>query len=172
MEAIAIFDPNSSFNKAKVEGWIKFSQKTPFSKTLIQFNVKVPLPYSNKIQIGVHIHESGNLLKGCESLCKHFNPKGVLHGSIGLKDCYGDQRHVGDLINNLILDRQGKFVYEYFDELVDLFGPDSVIGRSIVIHENIDDGGKYRCENTKKGKESGITGNAGSRIACSIIGII
>ena len=66
---------------------------------------------------------------------------------------------------------KGEVTINFEDDLIKLIGPYSIIGRSVVIHENEDDLGRYRDEDTKKGKESAKTGNAGSRISCSIIGI-
>jgi Cu-Zn family superoxide dismutase len=165
VNAICVFDPNSSFNKAGISGTIKFYQRELNEHTTIKFNLSGFKP--NSVQ-GIHIHEKGNLTEGCNSLCAHYNPFGNKHGS---KTLWGDDRHVGDLINNIKADNKGNFVYEYQDDLVDISGPFSVIGRSIVIHEKMDDGGIYRNENTKRGHESATTGNAGSRVACSIIGI-
>ncbi|KAF1740079.1 hypothetical protein MXB_139 [Myxobolus squamalis] len=48
---------------------------------------------------------------------------------------------------------------------VSLFGDHSIIGRALMIHEKKDDLGLGRD------KESTLTGNAGSRIGCSVIGI-
>ena len=50
------------------------------------------------------------------------------------------------------------------DKLIKLRGKYSVIGRSVVIHADEDDLGKGGD------KESLITGNAGARIACGVIG--
>ena len=52
-----------------------------------------------------------------------------------------------------------------YDNLVKLSGKYSVIGRSMIIHEDEDDLGKGGNEESLK------TGNAGKRIACGIIGI-
>ena len=51
------------------------------------------------------------------------------------------------------------------DELVSLFGEDTVFGRSFVVHANVDDLGKGGHE------LSSTTGNAGGRLACGVIGI-
>ena len=164
MNAIAIFDPNSSFNPAKISGYITLHQCDNKSVTFMRFYLSGFKPNSTH---AVHIHESGDLSKGCESLCAHYNPDKRLHGS---RKLYGKNRHVGDLCNNITSDSKGVVDFEWTDELVSLHGKHSVIGRSIVIHEDSDDEGEFRGENTKIGIESGKTGNAGKRIACAIIG--
>lgn len=163
--AICVFDPNSSFNQAKIKGTVTFHQCNTNSPTIIKFNLSGFKP--NTVH-ACHIHTSGDLTKGCHSLCAHYNPYKKIHGS---KKLYGTDRHVGDLINNIYSDSKGNFIFEYNDELVDLAGNYSVIGRSVVIHENEDDCGIYRYEKSQRGNESKTTGNAGTRIACALIGI-
>ncbi|WZH44055.1 superoxide dismutase [Fusarium acuminatum] len=51
------------------------------------------------------------------------------------------------------------------DHLVKLIGPESVIGRTIVIHNGTDDLGQGL------NRESKVTGNADGRPACGVIGI-
>jgi Cu-Zn family superoxide dismutase len=75
------------------------------------------------------------------------------------------------LSNNIHADAQGVVDFVYFDDLIQLEGPQSIAGRMVVIHANPDDLGAFRNQNTPQGKESGKTGNAGARIACSVIGI-
>lgn len=165
LNAIAFFDKNSSFNSAQIYGKITFHQCSSDHKTIIKFNLHGIEP--NTVH-GIHIHKSGDLTKGCESLCEHYNPYKRLHGS---QELYGSSRHVGDLINNLYADKDGSFIFEYLDELVDLYGNKSIIGRSIVIHAGVDDLGLHRNEKTKLGELSRTTGNSGSRISCALIGI-
>lgn len=108
---------------------------------------------------GFHIHEKGNLLKNDCSECEgHYNPFNKQHGD--RKDI---NRHIGDL-GNIEADEEGFSYKIFFDPLVQLDGEYSVIGRSVVIHENEDDLGKGLDEESLK------TGNAGKRIACAVIG--
>lgn len=73
-------------------------------------------------------------------------------------------RHVGDL-GNVTADDAGKAAVNISDSQVTLVGPQSVIGRTMVIHADIDDLGKGGHE------LSPTTGNAGARLACGVIGI-
>ena len=107
---------------------------------------------------GFHIHESGDLREGCASLCSHFNPFNKNHGGPDDTD-----RHVGDL-GNIYAGKNGIVKTTIKDRKVRLMGKNSVIGRSMIIHEDRDDLGKGDNE------ESLITGNAGKRIACGVIG--
>ena len=71
-------------------------------------------------------------------------------------------KHVGDLGNvNFSADKISKG--EMLSTAVKLFGPDSVIGRSFMVHADPDDLGKGGHE------LSLTTGNAGARIACGKI---
>ena len=164
MNAICIFDTNSSFNSGKLAGFVSFHQYDQNKLTRIVIDLSGFKP--NKIH-AIHIHEEGDLSKGCESLCAHYNPFGKLHGNVSI---HRKNRHVGDLINNIQSDNNGNVKLSFTDDLVSLYEPYSVIGRSIVIHEKEDDLGIYRNDNTPQGKESGKTGNAGKRISCCIIG--
>lgn len=73
-------------------------------------------------------------------------------------------RHVGDL-GNFETDGQGNAKGSKTDKLVKLIGPESVLGRTIVVHAGTDDLGKGGHEQSK------TTGNAGGRPACGVIGI-
>jgi Cu-Zn family superoxide dismutase len=72
---------------------------------------------------------------------------------------------MGDLINNLDANSKGEFHFEYDDNLLTLYGENSILGRSVVLHEKEDDLGLGGNPDSKK------TGNSGKRIACSIIGL-
>ena len=49
----------------------------------------------------IHIHEFGNLTKGCHSTGGHYNPLNQVHGF------EYPRKHVGDLINNIRSDKSG-----------------------------------------------------------------
>jgi len=71
---------------------------------------------------------------------------------------------VGDL-GNIIVDENGAASVEIEDSMVQLLGPHSVIGRSVVIYAGEDDRGRG-------GHESSLTtGNPGPRIAAGVIGL-
>ena len=106
----------------------------------------------------IHVHECGDLTMGCDSCCAHYNPFNMNHG--GPTDL---NRHVGDL-GNIKADNKGNCNFEIVDNMVKLNGVYSVIGRSLVIHEDKDDFGLGGH------KDSLTTGHAGKRIGCGVIG--
>lgn len=106
----------------------------------------------------IHIHEYGDLTEGCASCCAHYNPYKMNHGGPESAD-----RHVGDL-GNIKTDSNGISEFKILDGQVKLGGHHSVIGRSIVIHEDADDMGLGGHS------DSLTTGHAGKRIACGVIG--
>jgi len=152
-KAIAVFH-------GKVKGDISFYQYGINEPVKVVFNLK-NLPKNKKM--GVHIHEYGDLTDGCKSLGGHWNPFNKQHGSIWIDI---NDSHAGDMINNLVSDTKGEFKYEYYDPRICLMGNvgNTIIGRSVVIHKGIDDLG------LGGNKESKITGNAGKRLDCAIIG--
>jgi Cu-Zn family superoxide dismutase len=165
------------FKNKKVSGVIKFHQCDRSEETTVIFDLYGMKP--NEIH-ACHIHEYGDERKGCKSLGSHWNPEGTTHGCMyfsipnpreALADpsrglCVQTPSHAGDLLNNIMIDRDGMFKYSYTDPRIKLRGnvTESIIGRSIVIHEGIDDLGLGGNEESLK------TGNAGGRMACAIIG--
>ncbi|CAH1799817.1 unnamed protein product [Owenia fusiformis] len=108
---------------------------------------------------GFHIHEFGDNTNGCTSAGPHFNPEGKTHGAPDAAE-----RHVGDL-GNVTAGDDGVAKVEITDKLLNLVGPNSIIGRTVVVHDGVDDLGLGGHE------LSSTTGNAGGRGACGVIGI-
>lgn len=107
---------------------------------------------------GFHIHESGDLRDGCNSLCAHYNPHSQTHGGRSSKT-----RHMGDL-GNVKADKNGTVKMTFRDSKIRLTGKYSIVGRSLIVHEDEDDLGLGGNEESLK------TGNAGKRIMCGVIG--
>lgn len=137
-----------------IQGIVRF--KKYYDKTLIIGKIIGLKPNQEH---AIHIHECGDLTKGCESACAHYNPYNMNHGGPNSRE-----RHVGDL-GNIKADSKGNAEFTIIDNLVQLNGPYNVIGRSVVIHEDIDDFGLGGHS------DSLTTGHAGKRIGCGIIGI-
>ncbi len=104
---------------------------------------------------GIHIHEFGDLSKGCETAGGHYDPDGVEHGDL-------EKGHVGDL-GNIVANESGTAKFKIIAERVDLTGDRSVVGRALVVHADRDDLGKGGDEESLK------TGNAGDRLGCGVI---
>ncbi len=151
--AICILFPD---NNSSVTGLVSFHQENFQDNVKIVANVKGLNPNSLH---GIHIHQYGDLTQGCTTAGPHFNPFNKLHG--GPHDV---ERHVGDL-GNLKTDETGSAYMTLVDSLITLYGDQSVIGRSVVVHAKEDDLGRGGNEESKK------TGNAGARLACGVIGL-
>lgn len=76
---------------------------------------------------GFHIHELGDMSNGCQSAGPHFNPTGQDHGAPT-----DSARHVGDL-GNIAIDQSGTATLDLWDRLLDMEGPNSILGRSVVV---------------------------------------
>ncbi|KAK8541909.1 hypothetical protein V6N12_014529 [Hibiscus sabdariffa] len=108
---------------------------------------------------GFHVHALGDTTNGCMSTGPHFNPAGKEHGAP--EDA---NRHAGDL-GNVTVGDDGCASFSIIDKQIPLTGPNSIIGRAVVVHADPDDLGKGGHELSKS------TGNAGGRVACGIIGL-
>jgi Cu-Zn family superoxide dismutase len=150
MKAVAVLKGDSA-----VSGNIVFNQEKEGSPVSIHVSLSGLKPGSH----GFHIHEFGDNTGGCASTGGHFNPHSKTHGAPNAQT-----RHVGDL-GNVVADASGSVSVVLKDDQVSMFGPLSVIGRSVVVHEGVDDLGLGGHE------QSLTTGNAGGRLACGVIGI-
>ncbi|KAM3720009.1 Extracellular superoxide dismutase [Dirofilaria immitis] len=141
-----------------VNGIIYFQQNNRASATTIYGTINGLTPGLH----GFHIHQYGDQTNGCTSAAAHYNPFEKTHGSPT-----DNIKHIGDL-GNIKAGADGVANVNIISNHIQLSGPLSVIGRSLVVHANPDDLGKG---NGDAREESLKTGNAGSRIVCSIIGI-
>ena len=187
MKAICVFS-------GKINGTVHFEQKSVRDSVTIELNLKGF--GKKKKEHAIHIHEFGNVSKGCMSTGSHFNPYGYPHGLIH------EKHHVGDIMSNITPTEKGKVQLTCGDKLISLFPSEKncILGRSIVIHEYPDDLGDTSRYDTMSPKElmdfvwkrkyitkkkqfdyekmkeyckkqSLLTGNAGGRMTCAIIGI-
>ncbi|XP_041837968.1 extracellular superoxide dismutase [Cu-Zn]-like [Melanotaenia boesemani] len=135
----------------KLYGQVLFKQDHPQGKLQVLLGLS-GFPDDGPPQArAVHIHQYGDLSRGCDSTGGHYNPYGVNHPN-----------HPGDFGN--FEPYQGK-ISSLIESDARLFGGLSVFGRAVVVHEMIDDLGR--------GGDAGslLHGNAGRRLACCIIGI-
>jgi len=103
---------------------------------------------------GFHIHQYGDCTAGDgTSAGGHYNPTGNDHGAPTQ-----DNRHMGDM-GNITADSEGNATLEYTDSVIELNGPNSIIGRGIIVHGGQDD------------LSSQPSGAAGPRIGCGVIGV-
>ncbi|KAK6102941.1 Superoxide dismutase [Cu-Zn] protein domain protein [Brugia pahangi] len=143
-------------DNGNVNGTIHFQQDK--NSTTISGEIKGLTPGLH----GFHVHQYGDTTNGCISAGPHFNPYNKTHG-----DPTDEMRHVGDL-GNIVAGADGTAHIDISDKHVQLLGPNSIIGRSLVVHADQDDLGKGVGD---KKDESLKTGNAGGRVACGIVAI-
>lgn len=147
--AVAVFDNDG------IKGTVKF---TEINKNHVKIDVSITGLKPNSLH-GFHVHQAGDLTDKCTSMCAHFNPYNKNHGCPGKKE-----RHVGDL-GNIQTNGKGESKYSFTDNMISLRGyASNIIGRGLIIHEDPDDCGDGGFP------DSLITGHAGKRIACAVIG--
>lgn len=103
---------------------------------------------------GFHIHQFGDCTAEDQtSAGGHYNPYDTEHGAPT-----DSLRHMGDM-GNLPVNEEGIGSLDYVDNVIELNGPNSIIGRAVIIHGGADD------------FTSQPSGAAGPRLACGVIGI-
>ena len=153
------------------KGKVKLTQLTPEHAVRVQVEA---VGFPRNKEHGFHIHESGDISRGCESMGGHFNPENKMHG--GREELWF--RHAGDL-GNLMSDGNGRVRQTLEIRGISLYASQTkhnVVNRGIVIHEQRDDHGLggwncntrgHVCEASRK--DSNETGNSGKRILCGTI---
>jgi Cu-Zn family superoxide dismutase len=131
----------------------KVAGKVTFTKTAEGVEVTAELTGLSPGKHGFHIHEFGDCSM-MDGVCAggHFNPTGMPHAG---PDAI--EHHAGDL-GNITADASGKATLKLVAKSLMLNGPDSIVGRSIIVHADPDD------------LTTQPTGNAGARIGCGVIG--
>ncbi|HTD67225.1 MAG TPA: superoxide dismutase family protein [Candidatus Limnocylindria bacterium] len=103
---------------------------------------------------GFHVHDKGDCsAPDASSAGGHFNPTSMKHG--GPNDV---ERHAGDF-GNITADASGEATFETVDSHISFDGPNSIIGRGVIVHANPDD----------LKSQTPTPGNAGKRVACGNI---
>lgn len=145
-KAICVLRPTAG--NESVRGTIRFTAAA--GGVLVEARVEGLAPGAH----GFHVHEWGDL--DCtDGMCTggHFNPTNEPHGAPEAA-----ARHAGDL-GNLEAGPDGVAIYKRLDARLRLDGPNSVVGRGIVVHAQPDDFATQP------------TGNAGARLATGVIGV-
>ena len=145
--AVAVVQSTSGNN---VSGIVHFQQRNNTIKVVAAIQGLMP-----NQKHGFHIHQYGDIsaVDGTKA-GGHYNPEGVAHNLPHSQK----ERHLGDL-GNLSANAEGMASLVLLLSNVSLCcAKNSIIGRSVIIHQNEDDGGQP-------------TGNAGPRIAMGVIGI-
>jgi Cu-Zn family superoxide dismutase len=133
---------------SRVWGSVSFTESE--GKVVVRADVRNLRPGG---EFGFHVHEKGDCTAAdFTSAGGHFNPGTKPHSHFGKAE-----RHAGDM-PNLKANGEGDAVYAFETPLLTVRpGPNSVIGRAVVIHANPDD---YASQ---------PAGNSGPRIACGLI---
>jgi superoxide dismutase, Cu-Zn family len=144
-KAICVIHPLSD---SKVAG------KVTFVKQASGIEMKVEVTGLTPGEHGFHIHEWGDCSSADGmSTGGHYNPTNHPHAGPEAAE-----RHAGDF-GNITADASGKATLSRIDKMLALDGPNSIIGRAIVVHAGRDD------------LTSQPSGNAGGRIGCGVIGV-
>ncbi len=142
--AVAILEGRSG---QKTVGTATFtSVATGGVRILVELQDAAPGPHA------VHLHEVGDCsAPDASSAGPHFDPDQHPHGGPG-----SAPHHAGDF-GNMTVGTDGRGYLELVTPDLTIEGPRGVVGRSLVVHENVDD------------LASQPAGNSGARIACGVV---
>jgi len=145
IKAVAVVFPAKD---KTVKGLITFTQTEEGVKVVAHLEGLAPGTH------GFHVHEFGDCsAPDFMSAGGHFNPTQMAHGAPT-----DGTRHSGDL-GNIVANERGMATLEWVDPMMQLSGPNSIIGRAVIVHTMADD------------LKTQPTGNAGAREGCGVIGV-
>ena len=142
--------------EATIEGRSKSKLAGTATFTPVEGGVKIVVNVTGGKpgKLATHIHEKGDCsAPDGKSAGEHFNPEKKPHG---MPDSAA--HHIGDL-GNMEVKADGTGTLEITAKGATLKegDPNSFLGRALIVHEKVDDGGQP-------------SGNAGARIGCAVIG--
>ncbi|KAK3090238.1 hypothetical protein FSP39_010287 [Pinctada imbricata] len=124
--------------------------------------VGLPPSLMSDTEHGIHVHEYGDLGRGCYAAGPHYDSDSFsFHGSPN--NLGTGNSHEGDM-GNLRQSNSGVIDADLTLPLMTLSGDTGIVGRAIVLHEGRDDLGRGGNSMSLQ------TGNAGAPIACCTIG--
>jgi Cu-Zn family superoxide dismutase len=142
-KAVAYLNPTQG---NKVQGTVWFTRERDGIRVQAEITGLTPGKH------GFHIHEKGDCsAPDATSAGGHFNPTGTPHSGPD-----SEARHAGDF-GNVEADSKGVAKYSRLDKHITFDGPNSILGRGVIVHANPDD------------LSSQPAGNAGARVACGVI---
>ncbi|XP_070195014.1 superoxide dismutase [Cu-Zn]-like isoform X2 [Littorina saxatilis] len=152
-------DPNAPYNITGTVDLVQAVTSLNYPLGLLEVRVQLEgFPSDDRvIDHGMHVHVYGDISTGCSSAGGHFNPLKSVHGART-----SPVRHVGDF-GNIREDGQGRVNTMFKDKMASLVGDYSIMGRTLIVHESMDDLGLGGNEESLK------TGNSGTRVACCVI---
>ena len=137
-----------NFNESGILGSISFSQTSPYDMT----SVTVSLQGLQGMAGGYHVHvypvsPEGVSSVRCAAAGGHWNPTGITYDPNNTRQLTSDEYEIGDLSGKFgtLVDLNG-ISETYLDPNIPLFGPYSIVGRSVVIHRSVD-GPRWTCAN-------------------------
>lgn len=137
-----------------VSGWVTFTINSGNSSLIDVWIQVTGITMNPDAQHGIHVHQWGDISDPAgEAAGSHFSLTGEVHSCPP-----NETRHTGDMGN---WNATGGVINQTktFDKLI-LTGPNSIIGRAVIVHSGVDD-----CVTQP-------TGNSGSRIGQGVIGIM
>lgn len=147
-----------------LRGVVEFIQDAEQGPLRVMVNITFSPSFDgqDKVLRGMHVHakpvsnHTGDPAIDCATTGPHWNPRNVTHGLLE-----SNIHHNGDLGN--LITKNGQISTEKESKFLTLVGSETIINRSVVLHERIDDGGLGTDPTSK------LAGNSGLRIACGSI---